>query len=81
MSDIYNFFMILFGFILLDIAWARYTMFIAEKNALFSAYYAAIIPIISGVLTIRFIDNHLNLIPMAIGGFIGTYLTVKGVIK
>jgi len=57
--------------------WARYTIALSEKKELFAGFYAAVIQIFSGVLTIQLVDNHYALIPMALGGFIGTYISVR----
>jgi hypothetical protein len=72
-----QFFSILFTFIVFDIVWARYTIALSEKKELFAAFYATLIPIFSGVLTIQLVDNHYAIIPMAIAGFIGTYISVR----
>ena len=65
------------AYFVVDIVWVYYTMGIAKGNKLQAATAAALIPFLVGVATIQYVDNHWMLIPAALGGFAGTWISMK----
>lgn len=51
---------------------ARYIKYIAEKKVLKAAIYSELVVIAVSITTINYVHNFLYIIPMIIGGFIGT---------
>ncbi|HPI69257.1 MAG TPA: hypothetical protein PLV06_11410 [Bacteroidales bacterium] len=71
-------YIILFVFYLvLDMLYAHYILALTESKAFKSAITSSIIMGMSLFGTIEIIRNHWNAIPIIIGCFCGTYLTVK----
>ena len=61
---------------LLDVAWAKYTLAVAGKRPLPAALWGAAIYMPVGVYTPALATHPLLVIPLAIGAAIGTGLTV-----
>jgi putative effector of murein hydrolase len=71
-------YLILFVFYLvLDMLYAHYILALTESKAFKSAITSSIIMAMSLFGTIEIIRNHWNAIPIIIGCFCGTYLTVR----
>ena len=71
-------YIILFAFYLVfDMLYAYYILALTESKAFKSAITSAIIMGMSLFGTIEIIRNHWNAIPIIIGCFCGSYLTVK----
>lgn len=71
-------YIILFVFYLvLDMLYAHYILALTESKAFKSAITSSIIMGMSLFGTIEIIRNHWNAIPIIIGCFCGTYLTVR----
>ncbi len=64
-------------YVMIDILYALYVIFVANGKAFLSALVSSGIygPIAFGVVT--FSKNFLYLIPLVAGAFIGTYIVVK----
>jgi hypothetical protein len=65
------------AYFIVDIVWVYYTLGIAKNNKLQASLSAAIIPVLVGIATIQFVDNPWMLIPAALGGFAGTWFSMK----
>ena len=71
-------YILLFGFYLvLDILYAYYIIALTELKALRSALTSAIIMGMSLFGTIEVIKDHWNAVPIILGCFCGTYISVK----
>ena len=71
-------YLILFGFyLILDVLYAYYIIALTELKALKSALTSAIIMGMSLFGTIEIIKNHWNAVPIILGCFCGTYISVK----
>lgn len=70
-------YVILFGFYLIfDVLYAYYIIALTELKALKSALASAVIIGMSLFGTIEIIKNHWNAIPIILGAFTGTYISV-----
>jgi hypothetical protein len=68
---------IFLGSLLIDILWTFTVMRTAEKKALESAFFSSAVTLLAGLITIEYVQNRWYLIPAALGGFMGNYLTLK----
>lgn len=74
---IIEWFIVFFAYVLLDIVWAEYTKAISAKKRLPASLWAAVIPVMSSILFIAFVSNPWLLSAAAIGGFVGTWISVS----
>lgn len=63
--------------IALDWLWAKYIQSTSDGKRLAAATYSAMIAAWGGLLSIEYIANNWLLIPMVLGYFVGTYISVK----
>lgn len=69
---------ILFVFYLVfDILYAQYIIAVGESKAVKSATISAILIVLSLYGTIEVVKNYWYIIPVAMGCWLGTYLTIK----
>lgn len=77
MSFILKFIIVLIAVGLADMCWAKYMMYVADKKAFKAALWGTMIMVFGMVSIISYMEDK-RLIPAAlIGGFFGTYFTVK----
>lgn len=76
MNDLMLFVIVFFIYVVLDIAWTKYTQSIANNNKLKACVWAAIIPVLSAVLVLQYTSNNYAIIPMALGGAFGTWIAM-----
>lgn len=62
---------------LIDALYALYTLSVQKRRALMAGLCSVAIYLLLGVGILAFTDNPLYIAPAALGGFVGTYLTVK----
>lgn len=62
---------------LADMCWARYMIFVAEKKALPSAIWGTLIMVGSIIGVRSYTTDDRMIAAVIIGGFFGTYFTVK----
>lgn len=67
-----------FGMAALDWLFARYTFAVTARQAARSSGYAAAFIILQGGVIVSYVHNPWMLIPAALGGAIGTYLSFLG---
>jgi hypothetical protein len=60
-----------------DALWALYLIEVEERAPLLAASYGSSIHILTAFTVISYTENYLYLIPLVLGSFAGTYLTVK----
>ena len=71
------FFAVFFATLVTDALWALYMIKVTAKAPFLAASYGSLIHILTAFTVISYTKNYLYLIPLVIGSFIGTYLTVK----
>lgn len=59
-----------------DVIWALYFRFVTHKKALPASICGVMIYLFGSVVTIKWVENSLYLIPAVLGAFLGTYITV-----
>lgn len=62
---------------IVDAIWAKYTIATARLQPLTSAVMGALIYVINAILVISYVSNPWNIIPVALGAFVGTYFVVN----
>jgi len=60
-----------------DSIWAKYIETAAAGQALPAAFWSCMIFTFGAGVTIGYVNNHWMLIPVLLGSFAGTYLTIK----
>lgn len=75
--SIFIFFAVLFATAVTDSLWALYMIHVTGKAPFRSALYGTFIHVLTAFTVISYTDNYFYLIPLVIGSFIGTYLTVQ----
>ncbi len=71
------FFAVFFATLITDALWALYMIKVTAKAPFLAAFYGSLIHILTAFTVISYTKNYLYLIPLVIGSFVGTYLTVK----
>ena len=72
-----NYFLVMIAYIFLDIAWAKYTLYVSRKEVVSASLWASIIPVFSSFMVLQYIGDVYMIIPMCIGSFIGTFVTLQ----
>lgn len=62
---------------IIDVLWAVYISEIAKNKPLSSAMAGSFIYLLGALITIAYVSNPWMIVPAVIGGFFGTYFTVK----
>ena len=70
-------FLVFIFYIFTDILYVLYTRYILHSRALATANTAAVLYGLFAFGTIQYVENHLYIIPVILGSWIGSYLTVK----
>lgn len=73
----FKYLIIFFSVALVDVFWTRYFQSVAEKHAVKSGLYSSLIILIGAFSTMSYVEDHMLVIPAALGAFVGTYFTVK----
>ena len=63
--------------IIVEALWTMAVVETARRRALIAALYSAFLPLVAGYTTISFIRNPLMLVVIAVGAFVGTFVTLK----
>ena len=72
-----KFFLVVLVSGLVDVVWVKYFQTIADKRAIAAAFWGAVIYGMSGVTFISYKYDNTMVFAAMIGGFIGTYVTIK----
>lgn len=64
------------AYVVLDIAWAKYTQAISKDKKLDACFWSAVVPVISAFLVIQYVSNIFVLIPMSLGAATGTWIAM-----
>lgn len=76
MISVELFFAVFCAYVLLDIAWAKYTQAISKDKKFDACFWSAVVPVISAFLVIQYVSNTFVLIPMALGAATGTWIAM-----
>jgi hypothetical protein len=60
-----------------DFLWASYTSAVSGKQAVRAAAWSMAIAVVSGVIAIHYVHAPVQLVSLASGSFVGTYLCVN----
>lgn len=60
-----------------DAIWTLYIVACAERAAFQASVWGGLIFIISASLTLSYISNHWFMLSAALGGMVGTFLTIR----
>lgn len=60
-----------------DILWAKYIKAVSETRPVMAGFFALVLYILGGTVTLMFVAEPFMIIPAACGAFLGTYLGVK----
>jgi hypothetical protein len=63
--------------ILVDVLWTLYIQSVNDKKAFFAALWSGMIFLAGGVNVIAYTKQPILLLAAALGGFVGTYITVR----
>lgn len=74
--DILTAFIVFFTYVIIDILYALYIIYVEKNQALKSALVSSLIYSFGAMGILNFSKNYLYIIPLAIGSFLGTYLVV-----
>lgn len=70
-------FLVFIAYVVIDILYALYVVYVGKRNALASAVTSTLIYSLGAYGIVTFSKNIWYIIPLATGAFIGTYFTVK----
>jgi hypothetical protein len=68
-------------YLLFDVIYAKYVLALSKLQALRAANFSVIMYILTVYGTIQYVQNPINAIPVALGAWCGTYLTIKNECK
>jgi hypothetical protein len=60
-----------------DVLWTIYIQSVNENKAFLAALFSGLIFLVGGVNVIAYTHNPVMLLAAALGGFLGTYITVR----
>lgn len=63
--------------VVVDWIWAAYIIQTSKKNAFNASILSTLIVCVSSFITLSFIHDRRAIIAMALGAFVGTYLSIK----
>lgn len=64
-------------YLLIDILYTQYVMAIAKLNAFWASNISVLLYILTAYGTIEYVQNYWNIIPIVIGSWLGTYVTLR----
>ncbi len=65
------------AYFIYDVLYAHYTLSVASLKATSAATFGAILYTISAFGVLSYVENLLYVIPMVLGGWLGTYWAIK----
>lgn len=72
-----KFILVFFAAIVVDWIWAEYIIYTSKKEAVKSAFFSSLIVLVGAFMTLSYLEDHRAIISMALGAFIGTYISVS----
>ncbi len=70
-------FMVFVATVIVDWIWAWYIIYTAKKLALKASILAALISCLGSFVTLSYINDRRAIIAVALGAFVGTFLSIK----
>lgn len=70
-------FIIFITYVIIDILYALYVIYVGKKNALISASISAVMYTFIAYGVVNYSKNPYYIIPLIIGAWLGTYIVVK----
>jgi hypothetical protein len=68
--------LVFFTYVLIDVLYALYIIFVEKRQAFYSAVVSSLIYSFGALGILSFSKNVYYIIPLALGAFLGTYVTV-----
>ena len=68
---------VFFAYILIDTLYAYYTIVVTKQRPLAAANAASLMYFLLAFGVLNYVQNYLYVIPLALGSWIGTYMTVR----
>lgn len=68
--------LVFFTYVVIDILYALYIIFVEKRQAFYSAMVSSLIYSLGAIGILSFSKNYYYIIPLALGAFLGTYFTV-----
>jgi hypothetical protein len=75
--DTYTACIIFFTYMLIDAMYAYYTIEVTKKKPFNAASVGAIMHFMIAFGVLSYVENYLYVFPLALGSFVGTYITIK----
>jgi len=69
------------AYIIVDGAWAYYTIAVQERKALRAATLGSVMYFLLALGVLNYVHNYLYLVPLALGSWLGTYIVVKNNVR
>jgi hypothetical protein len=66
-----------FTYLVFDILYVQYILCVSKLNAFQAANISVIMYFLTAFGTVQYVDNFLNIIPIIIGSWLGTYVTLR----
>lgn len=70
-------FSVFFAYVLIDTLYAYYTIVVTKQRPLAAANAASLMYFLLAFGVLNYVENYLYVIPLALGSWIGTYMTVR----
>lgn len=61
----------------IDWLYVKYTLAVTEHRAVLAASYGLLMHLIAAVGVISYTENHWLILPLALGSWVGTYLSIR----
>jgi hypothetical protein len=61
-------------YFIFDIVYVKYVLSVGKLNAFQAANMSALLYLLTAIGTIQYVNNFLNIIPIILGSWLGTYL-------
>lgn len=69
--------LVFIAMVLTDAFWTLYFIATKEEKAVNAGFWSMMIIILGGFSTVSIVENTWNMIPAALGAFVGTYAVVR----
>lgn len=64
-------------YFIIDLLYARYVISVSDLNAFGASNISVVMYLLTAFGTIQYVENFINIIPIAIGAWLGTFVTLK----
>lgn len=69
------------AYIIVDGAWAYYTIAVLERKAVRAATLGSVMYFLLALGVLNYVHNYLYLVPLALGSWLGTYIVVRSNVR